>query len=242
MRLATFASTLMLLPTLLGAQQNAVDRLRQVLPAHIADQVIAIVTDATSRGLPGDAVADRALEARAKGRSGDEMVAAARSHSADLASARVALERGGHTPDRGEIESAAGAMKAGVDGQAISELASSAPSGRSLAVPIAVITALMNRGLPSDAALQAVHARLVAKAADRELLDLPGAAGRLIAEGHRPADVGNELGQGRGVSSQVPKGPPATVPAANGRPEGVPANGGQSGARPEPQGRGRNKP
>ena len=123
----------------------------------------------------------------------------------------------------------------GVDGQAISELASSAPSGRSLAVPIAVITALMNRGLPSDAAIQAVHDRLAARAADRDLLDLPGAAGRLIAAGHRPADVGQELGQSGGASGDAPKG----KPEIGGPPAGVPANGGRSADRPESQKGGR---
>jgi hypothetical protein len=232
MRLTTLVSTMILVPGLLAAQaQDPVERLRQVLPADVADQVIAIVSDATSRGLPGDAVAERALEASAKGRSGAEVSAAARSYATQLDSGRDALRSGGHTPDGSEIESAAGAMKAGVDGKAISELAKSAPLGRSLTVPIAVLTALLNRGLPSDAALQAVHDRLVAKAADRELLDMPGAAGRLIAEGHRPADVGRELGASRGASGQAPGGPPVSRPS-QGPPSSVPSNNGKATGRP----------
>jgi hypothetical protein len=125
-------------------------------------------------------------------------------------------------------------MKAGVDGKEISALASSTPSGRSLAVPIAVITALMNRGLPSDAALQAVHDRLTAKAADRELLDMPGAAGRMIAEGNRPADVGRALGAGQAASGQAGNGPPASHPT--GPPSSVPSNNGKATGRPDNRG------
>src|SRR5213592_655173 len=102
MRLTTLVSTMILLPGLLAAQDKPVDRLRQVLPADVADQVIAIVSDATSRGLPGDAVAERALEASAKGRSGAEVSTAARSYATQLESGRDALRDGGHTPDGNE--------------------------------------------------------------------------------------------------------------------------------------------
>ena len=237
MKLITVLSTLSLLPGLLAAQrQNPVDRLRQVLPAEVADQVITIVSEATSHGLPGDAVAERALEASAKGRNGAEVSAAARSYAAALAAARDALQSGGRPAQGDEIGSATSAIQAGVDAKAVSQLASSTPSGRSLAVPIAVITALMNRGLSSDAALQAVLARLTARAADRELLDLPGAAGRMIADGNRPADVGRALGAGNSAGGQAnaggppsshPTGPPSSVPSNNGKGTGRPDNPGK---------------
>ena len=211
MRTLKLLAGLALLPVLLTAQQSPIDRLRSVLPADVADKVIAIVTDATSRGLPGQAIADRALEAIAKGRSGDEVSAAAQAFAADLAAARDALQHAGRNPDVSEIEAAATAKELGVDGAAISALASSAPSGRSLAVPLAVIGALVNRGLPSDGALQAVLDRLSARASDADLVELPGEAGRLIAAGYKPSDVGRAL---------------------SGRPSGVPANSGRPGTRP----------
>lgn len=213
MRALTLFTGLALLPTLLVAQQNPVDRLRAVLPADVADKVVAIVSDATSHGLPGQAIADRALEASAKGRSGAEVSAAAQALAADLAGARDALRSAGRAPDAGEIEAGAAAKELGVDGATISALASSAPSGRSLAVPLAVIGALVNRGLPSDGALQSVLDRLNARASDADLAALPGEAGRLIAEGYKPSDVGRSL-------------------STAGRPSGVPTNGGHPGARP----------
>jgi hypothetical protein len=216
MRTLKLLSVLAIVPGLLAAQQqNPVDRLRAVLPADVADKVIAIVTNATSHGLPGQAVANRALEANAAGRSGSEVSGAAQSFASDLAGGRDALQHAGRTPDVSEIEAAATAKELGVDGAAISTLASSAPSGRSLAVPLAVIGALVNRGLPSDDALKAVLARLTARASDANLVEMPGEAGRLIAAGHKPGDVGRALNTA-------------------GRPLGVPANSGRPAVRPTP--------
>src|SRR5574341_215826 len=182
------------LPALLAAQQSPVDRLRAVLPTDVADQVVDMVTDATSRGLPGEVIADRALEAIAKAKSGAQARTAAQALGSELATARGALVRGGRAPDASEIESAASAMELGVDGATVSALATSAPSGRSLAVPLAVIGALVNRGLPSDDALRAVVDRLNTRAAsDADLVEMPGEAGLLMARGYRPTDVGRAL-------------------------------------------------
>ena len=116
MRTLKLLSWLALLPALVAAQQSPIDRLRAVLPADVADEVIATVTDATSRGLPGRAIAERALEGIAKGRSGAEVRAAALALAADLAAAHDALVRAGRTPDASEIEAGATAMALGVDG------------------------------------------------------------------------------------------------------------------------------
>ena len=211
MRTLKLMAGLVLLPVALAAQQNWNDRLA-ALPDNVRDKVIAIVTDAVNHGLPGQAIADRALETVAKSRSGDEAVSAARALAADLASGRDALTAAGRAPDASEIEAAATAEELGVDGAAISELASATPSGRSLAVPLAVIGALVQRGLPSDDALAAVQERLTNRATDAELASMPGDAGRLIAQGYRSSDVGRALGAGR--------------------PASLPANGGRAGARP----------
>lgn len=225
------------IPGLLIAQQNPVERLRQVLPPTIAEQVIATVTEATSRGLPAQAIANRALEAHAKGRDGAAVSAAAKALAQSLADARGALERGGRKPDAGEIESGANALGLGVESATISELASSAPSGRSLAVPLAVIGALVNRGLPSDDALAAVSERLNARASNEELVTMPGEAGRLIAEGKRPAEVGRALGEAHRAAAGSRAAPPATPPSGvtvpAGPPPSVPGNAGTPGKRPE---------
>ena len=113
-----------------------------------------------------------------------------------------------------EVEAGDDALRKGVDGAQVSALAKSAPSGRSLAVPLYVIGSLMDRGLPSDDALARVQERLQARATDAELERMPGQLPAQAAAGqaHRPAETGRAL-------------------AATKRPAGVPANGG-AGARP----------
>lgn len=227
MRPIAVVAVFALMPGLLAAQQDPVERLRVVLPADQAAQVIAVVEDARDRGLPALSVARRVLEGVAKGRSASEVTAAAHALVADLAAARGALEQGGRTPSGPEIESGAIAMSHGVDGAVVSAFASSAPSGRSLAVPLAVIGSLVDRGLAPDDALSAVRAGLEVQATDAELLDMPGHGARLMADGMRPADVGRALGRlRRGVG----------VPPGHAVPPGVPANGGgkAKGRRPAP--------
>lgn len=87
-----------------------------------------------------------------------------------------------------------------MDGHQVSQLARSAPSGRSLAVPLFVISSLVDRGLPSDEALRRVLARLEARASDAQLEGLAAAPGHAdqpgkltgldMAETRRPAEAG----------------------------------------------------
>ena len=120
--------------------------------------------------------------------------------AADLAAAREALAAGarpGATED--ELDAAGTALGKGVDGRAVSQLARSAPSGRSLAVPLFVISSLVDRGLPSDEALRRVLARLEARASDAQIEALAAAPGHAdqpgkltgldMAETRRPPDA-----------------------------------------------------
>ncbi|MBI4499525.1 MAG: hypothetical protein HY700_00020 [Gemmatimonadetes bacterium] len=212
---------MLLLPAVMSAQQDAVTRLRAVLPSDVSDQVIAIVQEASASGLPGEAVANRALEAQAKGKNGAAVAVAARALQSDLAASRDELSAGGRTPDSVEIEAGAAAHALGVDGKTISALASAAPSGRSLTVPLAVLGALVDRGLPAADALAAVRERLADRASNNDLADMPGEAGRMIAAGEKPPQVGRALGASAasGPSAAAwshPGGPPETVPSNNG--------------------------
>ena len=234
------AATLLVIPATAVAQDDVISRLREVLPADVRDRVIARVEEALAHGLPGQAIANLALEGVAKGRSGAEVLAAAEALAGDLSVARDAVAQHGHQAAPAEIEAAAQAMQLGVDGEAISELARSAPSGRSLAVPIAVLGALSVRGLPSDWALAEVLSRLEARAEDPELAAVPAQADHLLAQGMQPSDVGLVLAATH-AGFTVPVGPAGTP---FGPPAGVPANGGVPGNRPgappiDPPGRGR---
>ena len=112
-------------------------------------------------------------------------------------------------------------MRKGVDDLSISLLARSAPSGRSLAVPLFVIGSLTDRGLSSSDAVQRVLARIDARASDADLERMPGELPPQAVGGqaNRPATTGREFGQSH---RPVSAGRPATA----GPPAGVPGNAG----------------
>lgn len=220
---------LAMMGALAGAQTPAhdpSDRLREVLPADVAERVLAKIAEARGRELPPQAVQaleNRALKYASRGVSPADVERAVGEHADRMVRAREAIESARTQRAAGEeIDAGAEALRQGVDGAAVSALAKSAPSGRSLAVPLFVIGSLVERGLPSDAALARVQERLTARATDRELEGMAGAQGRGRAEG---------AGQGmRPTDRPGSTGRPTTVPATGGRPS-TPAPG-----RPAPTG------
>ncbi|MGH7535175.1 MAG: hypothetical protein ACREMG_06280 [Gemmatimonadales bacterium] len=198
MNARAFLAAALVAATPISAQTPAADpssRLREVLPAEVADHVLQRMAEARATGLPAEALAHRALELAAKGVGPDLIPVAIDRQAAALQAGRDALVEGGReAPTGDEITAAATALGKGVDGSAVSELARSTPSGRSLAVPLYTISSLLDRGLPSDDALAAVFARLSARAAVRE------------ARGHgRPAAVPT---RGNGQDRPDPPGKP----------------------------------
>lgn len=218
--------TLSLVASATAAQTPARDpsaRLREVLPADVADRVLARIGDARARQLPAEALENRALKFAAKGVAPADIERSVNEQFQRMADARAALIAGrGSLPAADETEAGAEAMRKGVDGPSVALLARSAPRDRSLAVPLFVIGTLADRGLPANVALQRVLDRLRQKASDADLETMPGdlAAQPGTGGGNRGArDNSPSGGRGRGRVS----GRPATA----GPPAGVPANGGK---------------
>lgn len=196
--------------------------LAAVLPPDVAQQVLARIAEARSRQLPAAALENRALELTAKGVAPADVLRAVAAQEEAMAAGKQALAAGGRAdPADDEIEAAGLAMGKGVAGKSVSALAKSAPSGRSLAVPLAVMASLVDRGLPADEAIQRVQDRLAARATDQELGALPSQADQGLA--HKPPTTGQGL-----AATKRPghAGPPASVPTSAGtnlRPSTPPA-------------------
>lgn len=240
MKAMTVMAALLALAGPVSAQSTSEDltaRLREVLPAAVAERVIATVSEARSRGLPAAALERRALLLAAKGVEAGSIARSVAEQSRAMGEARSALARGrAGTPADEDVAAGAEVLRKGVDGAQVSALAKSAPSGRSLAVPLFVLGSLVDRGLPSDAALARVVERLSARATDAELARLPeeAAAGRARADAARGAAGNAGAARGRpsgagaaGVGAaggRARGGQPANVPAAaggRGRPAGA---------------------
>jgi hypothetical protein len=165
-----------------AAQVPAADpstRLREVLPADVAERVLARIATARARQLPAEALENRALKFAARGVPASDIERSITEHADRMSQAKEAIESGrGAIANGDEIDAGADVMRKGVAGADVSALAKSAPSGRSLAVPLFVIGSLIDRGLASDDALDRVNERLKARASDRDLERLPGSAGK----------------------------------------------------------------
>ncbi len=177
-------------------------KLARALPAAAAERVQGRVEEARARGLPAATLEQRALELSAKGVAPDRVAEAIDEYAERLDSAQLILRaRGRGEAADGEIDAAATALRKGLASAALGDLAQSAPPGRSLAVPLLVISSLIDRGLPADAAVRQVLARLGAQASDQQLarLALPqglkasqarGLTGQGFAANKRPSEFG----------------------------------------------------
>ena len=194
-----------------GAQSAALEaRLRAALPADVADRVIARMADARQAGLPDEVLAAHALQGVSRGAPPDRIDEVVSDEADRLQAAHDALAGGrGHAPTAEEAEAGAETLRRGVSGDALSALAAAAPSGRSLAVPLYAVSALVDRGLPADGALAAVRDRLLARAGDVELVRLADTLGRDDGQAHRP----DNTGLGIAAAHRAAGGPPAGVPA-----------------------------
>jgi hypothetical protein len=199
------------------------DRLKEKLPPDVAARVLEKIAAARDNELPAAALENRALKAAARGVKPADIEKSVDDNIEHMKKAKDALEKGrGKKPTNDEVDAGADVIRRGVDGAKVSELAKSAPSGRSLAVPLFVIGSLMDRGLPSDSALHRVQAKLAARASDREIETMPGKSG--TAGANKPALTGQEL-----AATKKPATPPV---ARGGPPAGVPGNGGKKATPP----------
>lgn len=234
LRILTILGSGILFGGTVAAQTPANDpsaRLQEVLPPDVAAHVLATIADARQHNLPAQALQQRALKFAAKGVDPKLIAKSIDDQEDRMEKAKDALDDAkGRKPADDEIEAGAEALRQGVDGSAVSELAKSAPSGRSLAVPLFVIGSLVDRGLPSDDALARVLARLQARASDADLEKLTGERPTDVGQSNKPATTGRPDGVGKpaGVGANHPSGPPAGVPANAGkgaRPTTLPGKG-----------------
>ena len=193
-------------------------RIQDVMPQDVAERVLAKIAAARSRGLPTQALERTALKGAARQVAPSEIERAVDAQATRLERSNEHLTKAmSRRPTGDEVEAGAEAMRQGVDGSAVAKVASAAPSGRSLVVPLHVLGSLALQNVHAQDAVAAVIERLGARATDAELAELPA---QVAAHPTGKPDVtGRELA---GTKR------PGTV---GGAPAGVPSNGG-AGVRP----------
>jgi hypothetical protein len=165
-------------------------QLRLVLPTSVADHVLATIADARAHSLPAAALEQQALRLSRKGAKPADVQSSVDRSARDMKQAKAALVNSGRKPTSDEVVAGSALLGRGVDGTEVSGMAKSAPSGRSLTIPMYVIGSLMNRGLTSHAAIAKVSARLAQHATDKQLTDEANA----YASANRPATANRDGG------------------------------------------------
>lgn len=211
MRLSLVAATLFFASA--ASAQKAHDpsaQLRTVLPAKIAEHVLATIANARAQSLPAAALEQHALRLVRDGAMPGYVQRSVERKARNMKVAKSSLEKSGRKPSSGEVVAGAALVGKGVSGKQVSEWARSAPSGRDLTVPMNVTESLMDRGLKSDVALARVHDRMVQRHSDRQLI----ADARGKSAEHRPPTANRAGGLSHRPVTPTPKSrpvPPARV-------------------------------
>jgi hypothetical protein len=120
-------------------------RLRARLGDELGQQVIAIVHESASQGLPTATLVARALEGASRQADAGAIVAAVRRQASGLSAAYRVL---GPTARPAELEAGAGALLAGVPEDSLASLKRARPTG-SLVIPLVVLSDFVARGVPA---------------------------------------------------------------------------------------------
>src|SRR5437667_8307214 len=121
-------------------------RLRQVLPAKVADHVLATIADARSHSLPAAALEQQALRLANKGTKPADVEKSIDESAENMKNAKAALEKGGRKPTSSEVVAGSQLIGRGVDGSKISDFAKTATQERTLTVPLYEKARHMNSG------------------------------------------------------------------------------------------------
>lgn len=163
-------------------------KLRARLGADLAPQVIAIVHESASQGLPTATLVARALEGASRQADAGAIVTAVRRQASGLVAARRVL---GPAAGDAEVEAGAGALLAGVPEDSLASLRRARPTG-SLVIPLVVLSDFVARGVPAANASNTVLSAARAGAPDPALLRMRERINERIQRGERPLGASRE--------------------------------------------------
>jgi hypothetical protein len=217
------AAALAAAPALVAAQQDDVEARLQArgVPADLARDVAAIAADAASRGVPGDPLADKAVEGWAKQVPAARIVTAVRAFAGQLALARDAVRAAGMAEPPGDlVVAAAEAMGTGLGAGHVASVVRAAPNAVEAAPALNVTAALAAQGLGGEQAATIVVRALRGRRSMVQLLNLPSQARVMHSEGLGPSEIGRKMlgGEDEGAGAH-------TSPTRGVRPPGVPPGG-----------------
>jgi hypothetical protein len=230
-------AVLALRPDALGAQEVAVrSRLAaRGLPADLVRDVAAVADDAAAHGLPGAAVADKAIEGWAKHVAAARILSAVQQYAGRLGDAHAALGRSGLAePGAAIVVAAAEAMGRGLGAAEVGTVVRAARAPAAIAPGLTVAAALTAQGLAAAQAVSVVAGAMHRGRSVDQLLDIPSMARQMRSEGLDPEEIGKRMLRGDGGGDDRGTRPGATPGGEVGghRPPGMPPGVPNQGEKP----------
>jgi hypothetical protein len=218
MRISLALGLGMILAAPLGGQQRFADRVAGRVSADIAAEVESLGVAAAARGLPVDPLIEKAIEGSAKGIPADRVNAALRVVVDQLDTADASLRAGGISGDTLAIAAGGFAIRAGLHGRDITELASTGRPAAVVTVGLRVAGTLAALGVPTAETVKLVSVELRSGGAPADLLALPGRVESDVAHGATPAQAAAGLARAAAAQEDAGGGRRGPPPGKGGPP------------------------
>jgi len=166
-----------------AGQQSARERAERTLPPDVFAGITALGEEMEGVGVPAEPLYNKALEGAAKRVPPDRLLPAVREHAGRLRLARDALGPSAGVP---LLVAGADALRRGVPADALRSLPRDRPRSP---VALLVLAELMESGVPTDRAQEAVREAMQRRTHDAGMLDIPARVRRMVRDGVPPREA-----------------------------------------------------
>lgn len=191
-----------LVATSLGVQQADLGQrlVQRGAAPEFARQVVRVVAEARSAGLPVEPITDKAFEGLAKGYPAGRILPVVQQLADRLRAGRaVAVAAGVTRPPKGVVTAAAEALGRGIERSNIIELLRAAPAADARSIGLTVAASLVAQGIAPRDAARAVEAAYHDGRSARDLLELPSVTSSWLAEGVTLPEVVRRIHEGQAL-------------------------------------------
>ena len=175
-------------------------RLSNRLDAPTRKALSAIVDSARAQGIPVEPLMEKVYQGLAMGADGTRIVVAVRSLTFEMGNAHRVL---GAVATTDELKAAASAVHAGVPAVELGKMKKQSGLRRSLTLPFTVLADIVSRGVPVQAATNAIRSLVGAGAKDKDISDFQRNVSVDIEKGAQPAAAAET--RAKGASTTKPE-------------------------------------
>ncbi len=183
-RTARSLLTVLLVGSALQSTEAQDPRLSNRLDAPSRKALSALVDSARAQGIPVEPLMEKVYQGLAMGADGSRIVVAVRSLTLEMGSAHRAL---GSVATTDEIKAGASAVHAGVPAVELGKMKKQSGLRRSLTLPFTVLADIVSRGVPVQAAANAIRSLVGAGARDTDISQFQRNVQVDIEKGAQPA-------------------------------------------------------